>query len=151
MSESFGARARKFMGWYSPEEPIDEFEEYDEVEESAPVADITPVSRPALASVDTSEPVEDRPRMATLNPQRYDDAIKVGEAFRDGVPVIINVTEMDPGEARRLVDFAAGLTFGLHGSIEKVTKDVFLLVPAGVDVVGGDTRSARHGLLFDQG
>ena len=59
MSESFGARARKFMGWYSPEEPIDEFEEFDEVEEVAPVADITPVSRPTLTSIRREEPVED--------------------------------------------------------------------------------------------
>ncbi len=90
MSESFGARARKFMGWYSPEEPIDEFEEFDEVEEVAPVADITPVSRPTLTSIRREEPVEDLTRIVTIHPTAYSDAVTIGEAFRDGTPVIIN-------------------------------------------------------------
>ena len=94
MSESFGARARKFMGWYSPEEPIDEFEEFDEVEEVAPVADITPVSRPTLTSIRREEPVEDLTRIVTIHPTAYSDAVTIGEAFRDGTPVIINLTDM---------------------------------------------------------
>ena len=79
MSESFGARARKFMGWYSPEEPIDEFEEFDEVEEVAPVADITPVSRPTLTSIRREEPVEDLTRIVTIHPTAYSDAVTIGE------------------------------------------------------------------------
>ena len=84
MSESFGARARKFMGWYSPEEAIDEFEEFDEVEEVTPVADITPVSRPTLTSIRREEPAEDITRIVTIHPTAYSDAVTIGEAFRDG-------------------------------------------------------------------
>ena len=147
MSESFGARARKFMGWYSPEEPIEEF---DEVEEVAPVADITPVSRPTLTSIRREEPVEDLTRIVTIHPTAYSDAVTIGEAFRDGTPVIINLTDMGEEEARRLVDFAAGLTFGLHGVIERVTNRVFLLSPASVEVQG-DNTSGRRGSLYNQG
>ena len=150
MSESFGARARKFMGWYSPEEPIDEFDEFDEVEEVAPVADITPVSRPTLTSIRREEPVEDLTRIVTIHPTAYSDAVTIGEAFRDGTPVIINLTDMGEEEARRLVDFAAGLTFGLHGVIERVTNRVFLLSPASVEVQG-DNMSGRRGSLYNQG
>ena len=127
MSESFGARAGKFMGWYSPEEPIDEFDEFDEVEEVAPVADITPVSRPTLTSIRRDEPAEDLTRIVT-----------------------IHLTDMGEEEARRLVDFAAGLTFGLHGVIERVTNRVFLLSPATVEVAG-DNTSGRRGSLYNQG
>ena len=147
MSESFGARARKFMGWYSPEEPIDEF---DEVEEVAPVADITPVSRLTLTSIRRDEPAEDLTRIVTIHPTAYSDAVTIGEAFRDGTPVIINLTDMGEDEARRLVDFAAGLTFGLHGVIERVTNRVFLLSPATVKVTG-DNTSGRRGSLYNQG
>ena len=143
MSESFGARARKFMGWYSPEEPIDEFDEFDEVEEVAPVADITPVSRPTLTSIRRDEPAEDLTRIVTIHPTAYSDAVTIGEAFRDGTPVIINLTDMGEEEARRLVDFAAGLTFGLHGVIERVTNRVFLLSPATVEVAGDNTSGRR--------
>jgi len=149
MSESFGARARKFMGWYSPEEAIDEFEEFDEVEEVTPVADITPVSRPTLTSIRREEP-EDITRIVTIHPTAYSDAVTIGEAFRDGTPVIINLTDMGEEEARRLVDFAAGLTFGLHGVIERVTNRVFLLSPASIEVAG-DSSPARRGSLYNQG
>ena len=76
MSDSFGARARKFMGWYSPEEPIDQFdqfedfEEIEKVEEVAPVADITPVSRPTLTAIRREEPSEDLTRIVTIPPHR---------------------------------------------------------------------------------
>ena len=157
MSDSFGARARKFMGWVSPEEPIDQFdrfedfEEVDEVEEVAPVADITPVSRPTLTAIRREEPSEDLTRIVTIHPTAYSDAVTIGEAFRDGTPVIINLTDMGEEEARRLVDFAAGLTFGLRGVIERVTGRVFLLSPASVEVTGDSASSARRGSLYNQG
>src|SRR5262249_52552581 len=64
-------------------------------------------------------PVEEKQRyqITTLHPTTYREARTIGEHFRDGVPVIINLTEMDEGDARRLVDFAAGLAFGLRGTI----------------------------------
>ena len=50
----------------------------------------------------------------------------------------MNLTDMDDNDAKRLVDFAAGLIFGLHGSIERVTSKVFLLSPANVEVATPD-------------
>lgn len=73
-------------------------------------------------------------RITTLHPRNYNDARAIGEQFRAGVPVVMDVTEMDDADAKRLVDFAAGLTFGLRGRIEKVTRGVFLLSPEGVAV-----------------
>lgn len=73
-------------------------------------------------------------RITTLHPRNYNDARAIGDQFRAGVPVVMDVTEMDDADAKRLVDFAAGLTFGLRGRIEKVTRGVFLLSPEGVAV-----------------
>ncbi|WP_061960360.1 cell division protein SepF [Demequina flava] len=73
-------------------------------------------------------------RIQTVKPRSYNDARLIGEAFRQGVPVIMNLTEMSDADAKRLVDFAAGLSFGLHGSIERVTTAVFLLSPAHVEI-----------------
>ena len=115
-----------------------------------PVADITPVSRPTLTSIRRDETAEDLTRIVTIHPTAYSDAITIGEAFRDGTPVIINLTDMGEEEARRLVDFAAGLSFGLHGVIERVTNRVFLLSPATVEVAG-DNASGRRGSLYNQG
>lgn len=79
-------------------------------------------------------------RITTLHPRSYNDARRIGEEYREGVPVIINLTGMDDNDAKRIVDFAAGLVFGLRGTIERVTNKVFLLSPANVDV-GAEARA----------
>src|SRR5699024_11862708 len=68
----------------------------------------------------------DLARITTLHPRTYNEARTIGEHFREGIPVIMNLTEMVDSDAKRLVDFAAGLIFGLHGSIDRVTNKVFL-------------------------
>ena len=83
-----------------------------------------------------------RRRIITVHPRSFSDALSVGESFRDGLPVIMNLTDMDDAEARRIIDFAAGLTFGLQGEIERVTTRVFLLSPQDVVVT---TRRAASG------
>ncbi|MFC7273260.1 cell division protein SepF [Paractinoplanes rhizophilus] len=97
-------------------------------------------------------PVEEEQRyqITTLHPTTYREARTIGEHFRDGVPVIINLTEMDEGDARRLVDFAAGLAFGLRGTIERVTNRVFLLSPANVQVTAEDKAKIAEGGFFNQ-
>lgn len=89
-------------------------------------------------------------RITTYVPAKYNDAKEIGENFRQGVPVIMNLTEMDDDGAKRLVDFAAGLTFGLHGSLEKVTNKVFLLSPSNVTVSAEDKARIREGGFFNQ-
>ena len=79
-------------------------------------------------------------RITTLQPRSYREARTIGERYRDGVPVIMNLTELDAADAKRLVDFAAGLAFALRGSIDKVTNRVFLLTPADVEVSADDAR-----------
>lgn len=76
----------------------------------------------------------DLSRIETVHPRSYNDARRIGEDYREGVPVIMNLSELDEGDAKRIVDFAAGLVFALHGTIERITKGVFLLSPANVDV-----------------
>lgn len=73
-------------------------------------------------------------RIATFHPKEYKDADKVGRALRDGVPVVLNLTGVPGPTARRILDFAAGVDFGVSGSIERVTPTVFLLSPAQVDI-----------------
>ena len=92
----------------------------------------------------------DLARITTLHPRTYNEARTIGEHFREGTPVIMNLTEMVNSDAKRLVNFAAGLIFGLHGSIDRVTNRVFLLCPANVEVTAEDkARIAERG-FFNQ-
>jgi cell division inhibitor SepF len=89
-------------------------------------------------------------RIETVTPRTYNDARTVGEHFRDGVPVIMNLSEITDSEAKRLVDFSAGLVFSAHGSINRVTAKVFLLSPAGIEVTDEDKQRIAAGGFYDQ-
>jgi cell division inhibitor SepF len=112
---------------------------------SEPVA-VAPEPTPAPAP----EPKPSGYRITTVHPKSYNEARVIGERFRDGMPVIMNLTEMEHADAKRLVDFAIGVTFGLHGSIERVTAKVFLLSPQDVDVTAEDKARIREGGFFSQ-
>lgn len=101
---------------------------------------------PALA-LDLDAPVE---KIVTLHPRSYNDARTIGEHYREYTPVIMNLTEMDDADAKRLVDFAAGLVFGHRGVIEKVTKSVFLLSPPNVKVSAEEKVAAAEASFFNQ-
>jgi len=108
-------------------------EEYDDVAPTPSQPDyapVTPIRRSARAGAPELR------RITTVHPRSYNDARVIGEAFRSGTPVIMNMSEMSDADAKRLVDFSAGLIFGLHGAIERVTAKVFLLSPAHVEIAG---------------
>jgi cell division inhibitor SepF len=89
-------------------------------------------------------------RITTVHPRTYNEARTIGEHFRDSIPVIMNLTEMDDADAKRLVDFSAGLVFGCHGSIERVTAKVFLLTPASVEITAEDKSRIAGAGFFNQ-
>ena len=89
-------------------------------------------------------------RITTIHPRTYNEAKQIGESFRDSTPVIMNLSDMDDSDAKRLVDFAAGLVFGLRGTIERVTNKVFLLSPANVTVTAEDKARMAESGFFNQ-
>jgi cell division inhibitor SepF len=101
------------------------------------------------SAVDQIQPA-DLARITTLHPRTYNEARTIGEHFREGTPVIMNLTEMVDSDAKRLVDFSAGLIFGLRGSIERVTNKVFLLSPANVEVTAEDKARLAERNFFNQ-
>ena len=119
----------------------------------APVADLAERRRttPTVVPAPTESSVAELSRIITLHPRTYNEARVVGENFRDGTPVIMNLTEMDDNDAKRLVDFAAGLVFATRGTIERITAKVFLLSPPNVSVAAEDKqRIAESGAFFNQ-
>jgi cell division inhibitor SepF len=121
--------------------------------------DTAPPVRPPVTPVQPSDRFPGDPfaddeayplsRIVTLHPHNYNEARPIGERYREGNPVIMNLTEMEDRDAKRLVDFAAGLAFALRGSIDKVTNKVFLLSPPNVDVSAEDRRRIAEGRFFN--
>ncbi|GAB6984706.1 cell division protein SepF [Nocardioides pyridinolyticus] len=113
----------------------------------APVADLSERRRPATGPTGV---VAELSRITTLHPRTYNEARTVGENFRDGTPVIMNLSEMDDADAKRLVDFAAGLVFATRGTIERITNKVFLLSPPNVSVAAEDKQRMAENGFFNQ-
>ncbi|MEH3034193.1 MAG: cell division protein SepF [Aeromicrobium erythreum] len=168
------AGAMRKMGEYLGLVEQADFDEYDdEPTQSVPATreEAAPARRPAVravASLDEHRLEEHRPapravrresvaparsalsRIETVTPRTYNDARTVGEHYRSGVPVIMNLSEIDDDDAKRLVDFAAGLVFAVHGSINRVTAKVFLLSPEDVQVTDEDRQRLAEGGFFNQ-
>jgi cell division inhibitor SepF len=142
----------EFVDYDSTEEDdgrVEHIEESDEVEERR--AAVTSIARgPVARVVPTPPPVAELHRISTIHPRTYNEAKIIGEAFRAGTPVIMNLGELDDADAKRLVDFAAGLIFGLRGSIERVTSKVFLLSPANVEVAPAEKVRVPERGFFNQ-
>jgi cell division inhibitor SepF len=132
----------------------------DDVTEEVPSSrELAKTSSSAEASATVTELESRRPRsesriadinrIITVHPRTYNEARHIGENFRDGYPVIMNVSDMDEADAKRLVDFSAGLIFGLRGTIERITSKVFLLSPHNVSVAAEDKERLAGG-FFNQ-
>jgi cell division inhibitor SepF len=140
-----------YLGLAEEDERYDGYEDYDEpaARHEAPdrqerSAAVTPLpQRTPVARVVRDVEVGVLNRITTIHPRTYNEAKNIGESFRDGTPVIMNLTDLDDSDAKRLVDFAAGLVFGLHGSIERVTSKVFLLSPAHVEVMANEVEPPK--------
>ncbi|URM91906.1 cell division protein SepF [Streptomyces sp. MRC013] len=139
---------RKASAWLGLVEDNDERYYDDEYAETADDGDAW-VTDPRVRVASESAREEGR-RIATVSPDGFRDARTIGELFRDGVPVVMNLTAMEADDAKRVVDFAAGLTFGLRGSIERVATRVFLLTPADTRIVTGDHGGRARDGFFNQ-
>lgn len=154
----------EYLGLVEQADFDDEFDEFDEPgqpgQAQAPRANtVARNSGPMVASIDehrrpTPKVVpqvhSDVSRIETVTPRTYNDARTIGEHYRSGVPVIMNLSEIDDKDAKRLVDFAAGLVFAVHGSINRVTAKVFLLSPENVLVTDEDKQRIAAGGFYNQ-
>ena len=127
------------------EEDLEEQNAAAPVQRATTPAAVTPLRRVTPTRQAAPQPLSE---IFTMRPTEYADATVIAENFREGVPVIINLSAMAEGEDRRLIDFASGLTLGLHGRIEKVTSKVFLLTPEHIEIAGDDTPRDENGSFF---
>lgn len=93
-------------------------------------------------------PVSANMKMHIVEPKSFTEAQSIADKFKQGTPVIMNMASTSPDLAKRLLDFASGLTYGLDGGLQKVSDRVFMLTPHNVDVTDADRRRLRDTGLF---
>lgn len=158
-------RAANYLGLVDEEEEMAVVAAHEDAHR--PVRSVSQVARPTfnpipapsrrsaeVVSPTTYQPVQEQQpimdQIFTIHPRFYNEARTVGERYRLAQPVLMNLSDMDESERKRLVDFASGLVFGLHGSIERVTSKVFLLTPANVRVSTENKAAAAEASFFNQ-
>jgi len=129
------------------DEPTYYAQEAQEVVEQPNLQVVTPENAHQVAK---SAPAIDPYRIVSIQPTTFNDARRIGEEFRSGSPVILNLSELDYADQVRVVDFSAGLVHGLQGTLEKVAKEVFLLSPANIDVSLAARAQLRDEPFFNQ-
>ena len=107
------------------------------------------VGEPTVRTITAPRPTAGA-QIHKAEPKRFNEARELGDRFKDGVPVIMNLQGTEDAIARRLVDFASGLVFGLDGKIEMVANRVYLLTPADVEVSAEERERIREGGLYNQ-
>ncbi|MBK6669979.1 MAG: cell division protein SepF [Actinobacteria bacterium] len=151
-----------------PYDPVDSYEderesEWDDREPSAvrvlPGVAAPPQQRPRVvpqtepvrprSSVVRPLPVQTTAKPHVVTPTSFNDAQEVGDWFKKRQPVIVNLQQLDRDLARRLLDFASGVAYGLGGSVERVASHVYLLTPTDVEVSAEERRRLRERGLFD--
>ncbi|MGB4135837.1 MAG: cell division protein SepF [Microbacterium sp.] len=129
----------------APQAPVRAHREREREEQ--PPAPVTPLRRPVEVRQPSAGAVNE---ILTVHPKQYRDAQLIAENFREGIPVIINLSQMSDADARRLIDFASGLSLGLYGRIERVTSKVFLLSPENIALSGHGGIAQADSAGFDQ-
>jgi len=109
---------------------------------------ITPVENKVVETPSYLQPSEEV--VESVIARVYTEARSIGEHYRSGQPVIMNLSDMEESERKRIIDFASGLVFGHHGSIERVTSKVFLLTPPNVSVSNEEKSAAANASFFNQ-
>jgi cell division inhibitor SepF len=146
----------------------DEFEDYDydEPATAAPqrryaepepaVSAVRPVARESVPEASNGVTVTPRPavvrpitpmhgaKVHVVAPARFADAQEIGDRFKNGQPVIVNLQANDRELARRMIDFCSGVTYALSGSMDKVADQVFLLTPSNVEVSAEEKRRLQE-------
>jgi cell division inhibitor SepF len=141
-----------YLGLAEDELGYDEYDDagYDDQEPAGRESRAAVTPMPQRAHLSRVSNAGELSRITTIHPRTYNEAKTIGEHFREGVPVIMNLSDMNDADAKRLVDFGAGLVFGLRGSIERVTSKVFLLSPEHVEVGGEDSEPLGTRTVFNQ-
>jgi len=93
--------------------------------------------------------IDDGIQIAIVRPRNFRDAATVGDYFRQEIPVIINLEDMDNAEATRIIDFVSGLILGRYGDIERVSRRTFLIMPVGATIITAHNGLTEEG-FFNQ-
>jgi cell division inhibitor SepF len=89
-------------------------------------------------------------RVHLVTPHSFNDAQEIADRFKQNVPVILNLQTTEGELAKRLIDFASGLTYALDGGMQRIADKTFLLTPRNVEVSAEEKARLVEKGFFNQ-
>ncbi len=127
-------------------------DDYDEPV-SAPQEPAQPVARPKAKPARQSKisPMRGAKRggmeVCVIRPKSMEDAREITETLLDECTVVLNMEGLDLDTAQRIIDFASGSCYAIHGNLQKISNYIFIITPESVDI-SGDFQEILNG-AFD--
>jgi cell division inhibitor SepF len=115
-----------------------------------PVREMSSQSQGVVHTIAPTRPIAASSSIHKSEPKRFNEARDVADRFKEGTAVIMNLQGTEDAIARRLVDFASGLVYGLDGKIELVANRVYLMTPANVEVSAEERERIAGGAFYNQ-
>jgi cell division inhibitor SepF len=89
-------------------------------------------------------------RVHLVVPKSFNDAQQIADKFKDSIPVILNLQGTETDLAKRLIDFASGLTYALDGGMQRIADKVFMLTPRNVEISAEERARLIEKGFFNQ-
>jgi cell division inhibitor SepF len=89
-------------------------------------------------------------RVHLVIPKSFNDAQQVADKFKDQIPVVLNLQGVETDLAKRLIDFASGLTYALDGGMQRIADKVFMLTPRNVEISAEERAQLIEKGFFNQ-
>lgn len=149
---SFIGTAKEFFGFGPFDDAEDAYYDEPQYREPRETREAAPQRAERSERAERREPISRSftPEIVTTAPRSYNDAKEIGEPFRDGDAVVMDLSDLDASDAKRVVDFAAGLCFALRGSMLNLTRGtgsrrrVFAIVPENARISTDELKRAAH-------
>ena len=105
---------------------------YEEEEIIQPIAaEPIPVKKEVVQSV---------LQMKVVRPKKLNEATEIADSLKAGQTIVLNLDDLSDVNARRMLDYVAGVIYAVNGKIERPSDRTFLLTPKGVNV---DTEESK--------
>lgn len=136
-----------FVGWESEEEEeiLDEQEDTrEELQQPQFLSSSLRKQQNKIVNIHSASQF----KVVVMQPENYDDAQEICDHLKNKKPVVINLEDIEKGDAQRIIDFLSGAVYALEGNIQKVTSGIFLIAPNNVDIMGDFKEELKNKNVF---
>lgn len=144
----FMDKVKYFLGFGDDDYDEEYYDDEDEVVEEEPQKETSIFSRKKEKENVVSIQRKTGSMVITVQePLGYDEAPLIIDDLRLGKAVVVNFEQLEASVKRQIFDFINGGIYAIDGSIQKVTRDIFVLAPKNIAIDGLKDELKSRGMF----